>query len=67
MGFSEFVKNLRVTLGYSMNDLGELLGVTRGAIFKWEHGTARPSFDHQLKFNKLCIKHGIDINWDEDE
>ncbi len=37
------VRTLRLALGYSVAQLAEAVGVTRGTVYKWEAGIHRPS------------------------
>lgn len=40
--FSENVKQLRKSRGFTQEQLAEALGVTTGAVYKWENGLAMP-------------------------
>ena len=41
--FSDRIKNLRLSLGYSRDGFARLLGVSGPAVTRWEHGDAQPS------------------------
>ena len=40
--FSEMIKQLRKEHGLTQEQLAEALGVTTGAVYKWENGLAMP-------------------------
>ena len=40
--FSENIKHLRKSRGFTQEQLAEALGVTTGAVYKWENGLAMP-------------------------
>lgn len=40
--FSENIKQLRKSRGFTQEQLAEALGVTTGAVYKWENGLAMP-------------------------
>lgn len=51
--FSENLRYLRLKEGMDQGDVGELLGVTSGAVGHWEKGTNLPILDHFTKLLQL--------------
>lgn len=49
----EFLKNLRVKNNLSQEKLGELLGVSRQSVSKWEQGYALPDTENLVALSKL--------------
>ena len=49
----EFLKELRVKNKYSQEKLGELLGLSRQSVSKWEQGYAVPDTENLLKLSEL--------------
>ena len=49
----EFLKELRVKNNYSQEKLGEMLGLSRQSISKWEQGYALPDTENLLKLSQL--------------
>ena len=49
----EYLKDLRVKNQYSQEKLGELLGLSRQSISKWEQGYATPDTENLLKLSEL--------------
>jgi DNA-binding XRE family transcriptional regulator len=45
----EKVKALREALGYTQDEFGKLIGVTKQAISLWEAGTVAPNLDSLVK------------------
>lgn len=52
-GFSQRLTELRIKHGYSQEQLGKLLYVSRQAVSKWEHGDAVPDIDNLTALAKL--------------
>ena len=55
----EFLKELRVNNNYSQEKLGELLGLSRQSISKWEQGYASPDTENLLKLSEL---YGVSVD-----
>ena len=55
----EFLKELRVHNNYSQEKLGELLGLSRQSISKWEQGYATPDTENLLKLSEL---YGVSVD-----
>ena len=55
----EYLKDLRVKNKYSQEKLGELLGLSRQSISKWEQGYAIPDTENLLKLSEL---YGISVD-----
>lgn len=60
MQFSERLMQLRRQKGWSQEELGERLGVTRQTVSKWELGSTTPEMDKLIAMSKL-----FDISLDE--
>lgn len=48
-----WLKSLREKAGFSAAALGELLGVTKETIFRWESGHKRPAHEHLFKLEAI--------------
>ena len=55
----EYLKDLRVKNKYSQEKLGELLGLSRQSISKWEQGYAVPDTENLLKLSGL---YGVSVD-----
>lgn len=55
----EYLKELRIKNNYSQEKLGELLGLSRQSVSKWEQGYATPDTDNLLKLSEL---YGISVD-----
>ena len=55
----EYLKDLRVKNKYSQEKLGELLGLSRQSISKWEQGYAIPDTENLLKLSEL---YGVSVD-----
>lgn len=55
----EYLKDLRVKNNYSQEKLGELLGLSRQSISKWEQGYAIPDTENLLKLSEL---YGVSVD-----
>ena len=53
MTLGERIASLRKEKGLSQEALGELVGVTRQAVSKWENGTSDPSTSNLCALAKL--------------
>lgn len=59
MNFAEKLSTLRKSRGWSQEELGEKLGVTRQTISKWELGSTTPEME---KLSGLCELFGVSAN-----
>jgi transcriptional regulator with XRE-family HTH domain len=59
MTFAEKLTELRRAKGYSQEELGYLLGVTRQTVSKWETGQTTPELDKLIALAQLC---GVSID-----
>ncbi|MDR1821420.1 MAG: helix-turn-helix domain-containing protein [Oscillospiraceae bacterium] len=59
MTFAENLMELRRAKGYSQEELGFLLGVTRQTVSKWETGQTTPELDKLIALSRLC---GVSID-----
>lgn len=55
----EYLKDLRIKNNFSQEKLGELLGLSRQSISKWEQGNATPDTDNLLKLSEL---YGVSVD-----
>lgn len=55
----EFLKELRIKNNYSQEKLGELLGLSRQSISKWEQGYATPDTDNLIKLSQI---YGVSVD-----
>ena len=53
MELAEQIAALRKKHGFSQEELGEKLGVSRQAVSKWENGTTAPSTTNLMAMAKL--------------
>lgn len=53
------MKDLRERIGYSQEQLAELVGVDRSYISKWENGVVRPEYKHLVILWRIL--HGLRI------
>lgn len=75
MKFGENLKLIRKSKKISQEELGELLGVSRQSVSKWETGENYPSMNNimclcdifKCKINELVHEDFIDINFLDDE
>ena len=51
MGLAEMIAKLRKKCGFSQEELGEKLDVSRQAVSKWESGQAVPELE---KLKEMC-------------
>ena len=59
MELAEQIAALRKKHGFSQEELGEKLGVSRQAVSKWESGQAVPELE---KLKELCRIFGVSLN-----
>lgn len=50
---SDKIKLLRVETGLSQKELGNVLGISDRAVFKWENGISKPSLDNIFKLSSF--------------
>ena len=53
MTLGERIGNKRRAAGLSQEELGNILGVTRQSIYKWENDQAVPELDNLLQLSKV--------------
>jgi len=51
--YSERIKDLRKAKGLSQTELGEYLGVSASAVYKWETGKSQPDINAIVNMSKL--------------
>ncbi len=59
MSFAERVKNVRIELKLSQEDLAHKLGVSFATINRWENGSYNPSRLAKKAFNDFCKENNI--------
>lgn len=47
------IKNLRIKLGFSQEDLAKRLNVSSQAVSKWENGESKPSIDTLVQISRI--------------
>jgi transcriptional regulator with XRE-family HTH domain len=47
------IKERRLALGFTQADVAHFLGVSQGAIARWERGSRAPGGEHLLKLQRL--------------
>ena len=55
----EYLKKLRTEKGLSQDALGEVLGISRQSVSKWEQGNSTPDIDN---IGKLAEFYGVSID-----
>ncbi len=70
----ENLRNLRVKERYSLEDVAEIIGVSRQSVAKWESGDTLPDIEKCMKLAKLykvtldeLVSNVIDIMEDDEE
>ena len=53
MSIAERLQELRKQSGYSLEQVAELLGLSRQAISKWESGQGKPEIDNIVKLTEI--------------
>ena len=59
MSFAEMVKNVRMKLKLSQEDLTNKLGVSFATINRWENGSYNPSRLAKKDFDDFCKENNI--------
>lgn len=59
MSFAERVKNVRIELKLSQEDLAHKLGVSFATINRWENGSYNPSRLAKKAFDDFCKENNI--------
>lgn len=62
MTFAEKVKQVRIILMLSQQEMAEKLGVVFETVNRWENERCRPSFKAQRAFSRLCKENNIDLD-----
>ena len=65
MKLSEKIKIVRKARGYSQEELGKKVGVTRQTVFDWEKGNYEPNLD-SMRFLTQELEVSFDTLLDED-
>lgn len=60
MTIGERISQKRKELGLSQESLGEKLGISRQAIYKWESDSALPEIDKLVALSRL---YGVSVGW----
>lgn len=60
MGLNERIMQLRKQAGWTQEQLGEKLGVSRQAVSKWEAGQANPDVEYLAE---MCRLFGVSSDW----
>lgn len=47
------IRRRRLALGFTQADIANFLGVTQGAVARWESGSRLPGGDHLLQLQRL--------------
>lgn len=53
MDIAERLQELRKKLGYSQEQVADMLGLSRQAISKWESGQGKPEVDNIIKMTEI--------------
>ena len=74
INLNENLRNLRMRERYSMEDVAEIIGVSRQSVAKWENGESLPDIEKCVKLSKLykvtldeLVSEAIDIENDDEE
>ena len=59
MSFAERVKNVRIELKLSQEDLAHKLGVSFATINRWENGSYNPSRLAKKAFDDFCKENNV--------
>lgn len=57
--FSVFIRNMRLNMNMSQEDLAKELGVSFATINRWETGKNKPSRMAVATLEKFCLQHGL--------
>ena len=63
----ERIRNLRKKAGLTQEQLAETLGVTAGAVYKWESGRAMPELEMLVelgRFFEVSVDALLDYGWE---
>lgn len=66
MTFAESVKNVRVQLNLTQEELAHKLGVSFATVNRWENGSYNPSRLAKITFANFCKENNIN-NGEKDE
>ncbi len=61
MDYQRLVKELRIKLILSQQELADLLNVSFSSINRWETGKHKPTIKVKRKIVELCKANGIDM------
>lgn len=61
MDYQRLVKELRIKLILSQQELADLLNVSFSSINRWETGKHKPTIKVKRKIVELCEANGIDM------
>lgn len=74
ININDNLRNLRMRERYSMEDVAEIIGVSRQSVAKWENGESLPDIEKCVKLSKLykitldeLVNETIDIADDDEE
>ena len=74
ININDNLRNLRMRERYSMEDVAEIIGVSRQSVAKWENGPSLPDIEKCVKLSKLykvtldeLVSETIDIADDDEE
>lgn len=74
ININENLRNLRMRERYSMEDIAEIIGVSRQSVAKWESGESLPDIEKCVKLAKLykvtldvLVSDAVDITVDDEE
>lgn len=62
MGYSKFIKELRVELNLSQEELARILNVSFATINRWETGKNQPSKLAKRNIEAFCLEKGINYS-----
>lgn len=64
MNFRDKIKDIRIKMGYSQEQLARELGVSFATINRWENGKSEPRQIARNAVRQFCVLHSIDIGED---
>ena len=74
ISINDNLRNLRMRERYSMEDVAEIIGVSRQSVAKWENGESLPDIEKCVKLSKLykvtldeLVNETISITEDDEE
>ena len=62
MTYSDALKTLRKKMIITQTELANILGVSFGAVNRWESGKYKPTTKSKRKLAELFTKYGIEVN-----